>query len=37
MQPVDDYEGGLVSKKVLRIVCSYVDFINRTVWKKNIK
>lgn len=29
---VPDYEGGLVSKKVLRIVLSYVDFVNRVVW-----
>ncbi|KIF58350.1 MULTISPECIES: non-hydrolyzing UDP-N-acetylglucosamine 2-epimerase [Pseudomonas] len=31
---VPDYEGGLVSQKVLRIVLSYTDFINRTVWSK---
>ena len=31
---VPDYEGGLVSKKVLRIVLSYVDFVNRVVWSK---
>lgn len=31
---VSDYEGGLVSQKVLRIVLSYVDFINRVVWSK---
>ncbi|MBF4990623.1 non-hydrolyzing UDP-N-acetylglucosamine 2-epimerase [Methylophilus sp. QUAN] len=29
-----DYLGGLVSKKVLRAVVSYVDFVNRTVWSK---
>lgn len=29
-----DYEGGLVSQKVLRIVLSYVDFVNRVVWSK---
>ena len=29
-----DYEGGLVSKKVLRVVLSYVDFVNRVVWSK---
>jgi UDP-N-acetylglucosamine 2-epimerase (non-hydrolysing) len=33
---VKDYQGGLVSKKVLRIVLSYVDYINRTVWLKGI-
>lgn len=34
-QPVEDYEAGLVSKKILRIVLSYVDYVNRTVWRKN--
>lgn len=34
MRPVDDYEGGPVSKQLLRIVLSYTDYINRTVWKK---
>jgi UDP-N-acetylglucosamine 2-epimerase (non-hydrolysing) len=32
---VADYEAGAVSKKVLRIVMSYIDYINRTVWHKN--
>lgn len=31
---VPDYEGASVSKKVLRVVLSYTDFINRTVWSK---
>ncbi|CEO17863.1 UDP-2,3-diacetamido-2,3-dideoxy-D-glucuronate 2-epimerase [Rickettsia monacensis] len=32
---VPDYaEAGLVSKKILRIVLSYVDYVNRTVWFK---
>ena len=31
---VPDYECGAVSKKVLSIVLSYVDFINRVVWSK---
>ena len=31
---VPDYKGGQVSKKILRIVLSYVDYINRTVWSK---
>ncbi|MGH8551370.1 MAG: non-hydrolyzing UDP-N-acetylglucosamine 2-epimerase [Methylococcales bacterium] len=31
---VPDYEAGLVSKKVLRIVLSYVDYVNRVVWSK---
>lgn len=34
MQPVLDYEGGPVSKQLLRIVMSYVDYVNRTVWSK---
>ncbi len=29
-----DYDAGLVSKKVLRIVLSYVDYVNRVVWSK---
>ena len=32
--PVGDYNGGQVSKKVLRIVLSYTDYVNRTVWSK---
>lgn len=31
---VNDYIGGSVSKKVLRIVTSYIDYINRTVWSQ---
>jgi len=31
---VKDYEGGPVSKQLLRIVLSYVDYVNRTVWSK---
>lgn len=31
---VPDYKGGLVSRKVLRIVLSYVDFVNKVVWSK---
>jgi UDP-N-acetylglucosamine 2-epimerase len=31
-QSVQDYEGGAVSKKVLRVVLSYTDYVNRTVW-----
>jgi UDP-N-acetylglucosamine 2-epimerase len=33
MNPVLDYEAGPVSKQILRIVLSYVDYVNRTVWK----
>jgi UDP-N-acetylglucosamine 2-epimerase (non-hydrolysing) len=29
---VDDYMSGAVSKQVLRVVMSYVDYVNRTVW-----
>jgi UDP-N-acetylglucosamine 2-epimerase (non-hydrolysing) len=34
MQVPEDYESGLVSKKILRIVLSYIDYVNRTVWFK---
>jgi len=33
---VADYEAQAVSKKILRIVLSYTDYINRTVWRKSI-
>ena len=33
--PVLDYETGAVSKQLLRVVLSYVDYINRTVWRKD--
>ena len=32
--PVVDYEAVNVSKKILRIVMSYTDYVNRTVWHK---
>lgn len=32
--PVLDYENPVVSKQVLRIVESYTDYVNRTVWRK---
>lgn len=35
-QEVEDYEGGAVSKKVLRVVLSYTDYVNRTVWAKPV-
>ena len=31
---VGDYDADNVSKKVVRIIVSYVDYINRTVWKE---
>jgi len=31
---VEDYKGGQVSKQVVRVVLSYTDYINRTVWSK---
>lgn len=34
MKSVQDYEAGPVSKQVLRVVLSYVDYVNRTVWSK---
>lgn len=36
MKPVEDYEAGPVSKQLLRIVLSYVDYVNRTVWSKPV-
>ena len=32
---VPDYHAGPVSKQVVRIVLSYTDYINRTVWRKS--
>ena len=29
---VEDYRGGAVSKQVVRVVLSYIDYVNRTVW-----
>lgn len=34
MPVVSDYQAGPVSKQVVRVVLSYVDYINRTVWRK---
>ena len=34
MHIVKDYDTDNVSKKVVRIIISYIDYINRTVWKK---
>jgi UDP-N-acetylglucosamine 2-epimerase (non-hydrolysing) len=32
---VKDYQTGPVSVQVVRVVLSYIDYINRTVWQKN--
>jgi UDP-N-acetylglucosamine 2-epimerase len=34
VRPVQDYENPSVSTQVLRIVESYTDYVNRTVWRK---
>ena len=36
MQPVEAYEASSVSKQILRVVLSYVDYVNRTVWSKPV-
>jgi UDP-N-acetylglucosamine 2-epimerase len=33
---IEDYEISSASKKILRIVLSYVDYVNRTVWSKPV-
>ncbi|MEM7046715.1 MAG: UDP-N-acetylglucosamine 2-epimerase (non-hydrolyzing) [Pseudomonadota bacterium] len=35
--PISDYEVPSVSNKILRIVLSYTDYVNRTVWQKDSK
>ncbi len=34
VEPVKDYEAVSVSKQILRVVLSYTDYVNRTVWRK---
>jgi UDP-N-acetyl-L-fucosamine synthase len=34
VRPVQDYENPSVSQQVLRVVESYTDYVNRTVWRK---
>lgn len=34
IKQVNDYTADNVSKKILRIIISYVDYVNRTVWHK---
>jgi len=36
IKTIRDYETENVSKKVLRIILSYTDYINRTVWHKEV-
>jgi len=36
MKIVSDYDVDNVSKKVIRIILSYTDYVNRTVWHKDI-
>ena len=35
IKSVDDYEADNVSKKILRIILSYTEYVNRVVWKKS--
>ena len=34
LRPVEDYQMPNVSDKVIRIIHSYIDYINKVVWKK---
>jgi UDP-N-acetylglucosamine 2-epimerase (non-hydrolysing) len=33
IKKVNDYNGGAISKKIVRIILSYTNYINRTVWR----
>jgi UDP-N-acetylglucosamine 2-epimerase (non-hydrolysing) len=35
IKPIKDYEADNVSKKILRIILSHVDYVNRNVWHKS--
>lgn len=35
VEAVADYEARAVSKQILRVVLSYIDYVNRTVWSKS--
>ena len=32
---VDDYDVDNVSQKVVKVILSYIDYVNRTVWRKD--
>ena len=34
LKVVDDYNVNNVSEKILRIIYSYTDYVNRVVWKR---
>lgn len=36
VRKVDDYENPAVSQQILRVVLSYIDYVNRTVWSKSL-